>query len=60
MAFDQDAVDEVMRLLQPLLDAIEQRVLALEESPDLVSEPVHPITVTNTYADHPPKTWVAG
>ena len=32
MAFDQDAVDEVMRLVQPLLDAIEQSVLAINQA----------------------------
>ncbi len=59
MAFDQDAVNEVMRLLQPLLDAIEQRILALEERPEAPTDAVavHPITVTNTYEDQPPKTW---
>ena len=58
MAFDQDAVDEVMRQLQPTLDALAARLEALEERPEPSSEVVHPVKIVNHYADGSTKTWV--
>ena len=62
MAFDEDAVVEVMRRLQPVLDGIAAALQALDERPVSSSEPIHPVKVTNTYADGSggfyTKTWV--
>ena len=57
--FDEDAVVEALRRIQPALDAMALRIQALEERPEPATDAavVHPITVTNTYEDQPPKTW---
>ena len=58
MAFDEDAVLEAIARLQPALDAITQRLDALEALPSGI-EIIHPIKVVNEYAgDIPDATWV--
>ncbi len=55
MAVDQDALDH----FEPIIAALQARIEALEERPEAPTDAVavHPIAVTNTYADQPPAVW---